>query len=125
MSDVKRCPACGTERPIGAFGFNRRNPDGRTTYCKSCHRERVARSRGGPNSQRLRRAHGRLNSQRYMRCQLERAPGYQCGALVFVGREVEHLADHGLAEDPGNAFAPAAHVADKEDSDVLSGCRAR
>ena len=36
MSDMKRCPACGVEKPLDEFHRSKRSRDGRGFYCKDC-----------------------------------------------------------------------------------------
>lgn len=43
--DLKHCPICTQDLPVGAFGFCRARKDGRNLYCKSCIREKVNTSR--------------------------------------------------------------------------------
>lgn len=38
---VKHCPRCGIDKPIGAFGPNRRRSDGLQSYCRVCRQEYV------------------------------------------------------------------------------------
>jgi hypothetical protein len=36
----KFCPGCRNERPIDAFGVDRKRPNGRDPYCRDCKRSR-------------------------------------------------------------------------------------
>lgn len=36
---MKRCPKCGTEKPLAEFGRNARRPDGVQSECRSCRSE--------------------------------------------------------------------------------------
>ena len=40
MPSEKRCPSCGTVKPVGDFGRNRSLGDGLSFYCLACNRER-------------------------------------------------------------------------------------
>lgn len=49
QSTTRACPRCGVEKPISAFGKNKRRADGRQCYCRSCvaayHKEWYERNR--------------------------------------------------------------------------------
>ena len=53
-SELKRCPKCGQEKPLDAFGRNLSTASGRDSRCKSCE---VTRSKD-------RRAHYRERNLR-------------------------------------------------------------
>lgn len=36
---LKTCPRCGVEKPIEDFGVARKRANGRSSWCKTCHRE--------------------------------------------------------------------------------------
>lgn len=38
MTDIKRCPKCRASKPFDGFYKNRTTKDGKTCYCKECHR---------------------------------------------------------------------------------------
>lgn len=42
---IKHCPGCKAEKPVGEFGFDASNDDGRNRYCKACERARRAENR--------------------------------------------------------------------------------
>lgn len=42
MEPVKRCPDCGEQKSLSAFGNNRQNRDGLQVYCKACCSRRSA-----------------------------------------------------------------------------------
>ncbi|MFI7442578.1 endonuclease VII domain-containing protein [Nonomuraea indica] len=41
---AKRCPDCGEDKPLSAFGLNKRMADGRARYCKVCFGARSKQS---------------------------------------------------------------------------------
>jgi hypothetical protein len=41
---LKRCPDCGEEKPLSAFGLNKRMADGRARYCRVCFQVRSKQS---------------------------------------------------------------------------------
>src|SRR5687767_7514677 len=43
--DIKHCPICDLDLPIGNFGFCRARRDGRNLYCRSCINRKVTASR--------------------------------------------------------------------------------
>src|SRR5688572_11046112 len=43
--DIKHCPLCNNDLPVGDFGMCRARRDGRNLYCKACIREKVATAR--------------------------------------------------------------------------------
>ena len=45
MDQLKYCPCCESDRPLGEFGVNRRAPDDVHYYCKTCCREKAAASK--------------------------------------------------------------------------------
>jgi hypothetical protein len=49
----KRCPRCDTTKPVGEFGANRSNHDGRQTYCRPCVREMNLSGRRAGRARRL------------------------------------------------------------------------
>lgn len=58
---MKRCPDCGTERPVDEFGKNRATKDGLTAYCRMHQRQRTRESlarNGGSRRYHLRRRYG-------------------------------------------------------------------
>ena len=58
---TKRCPMCRTTKPVEDFPRNRGTRDGRATYCKPCHNERMKQA-----SERLYGGHAEfLRKRRY------------------------------------------------------------
>lgn len=64
---MKRCPACGEDKPFDAFNKSSRRADGRQPYCRACsraidrlgyatNRERIRVRRNSPESRRRRQA---------------------------------------------------------------------
>ena len=43
-NNSKTCPKCNTEKLLDEFGFQKRNKDGRQTYCRSCAYEFMKKS---------------------------------------------------------------------------------
>jgi recombination endonuclease VII len=59
---MKRCPDCGSTKPLDEFPRNKNSRDGRHTYCKLCHnargKETYERLYGGTRHYHLRRRYG-------------------------------------------------------------------
>lgn len=43
-NNSKTCPKCNTEKLMDEFGFQKRNKDGRQTYCRGCAYDEMKKS---------------------------------------------------------------------------------
>ncbi|MFC9974448.1 endonuclease VII domain-containing protein [Spirillospora sp. NPDC127200] len=89
---MKYCARCEEVKPVDAFGSNRSQPDGRTTYCRPCHNrvvvENKTRNHGSVRSYLLKLRYGITEAE--MKVLRERQGGI---CVICLGSPAVHV-DH-------------------------------
>jgi hypothetical protein len=100
MSEAKRCAHCGEIKPLDEFVRNRRNKDGRGSYCYPCHRAKGRahiERKGGTRGYHLAARYG-ITEEHFDRM-AERQGGLCAVCRERPGTHVDH--DHETAQVRG------------------------